>query len=92
VRATFDRRATPMDAALPAPLTAPFYASGNRITQWRAYVTRNSLLGAPTDFQQVGDLLTQFLQPLWDSLGAEGESAGDWPPGGPWSKGGGTGG
>jgi hypothetical protein len=90
VRATFERRATPIDAALPVPLTAPFYASGDRMPQWRAYVTRNSLAGAPTDFQQVGDLLTRFLQPVWESLGATGEIAGDWPPGGPWSSRGGT--
>lgn len=90
VRATFERRATPIGSALPVPLTAPFYASIDRITQWRAYVTRNGLTGAPTDFQQVGDLLTRFLQPVWESLGEAGENAGDWPPGGPWSTEGGT--
>lgn len=89
VRATFERRATPIDMALPVPLTAPFYSNGDRLTQWRAYVSRNSLEGAPTDFQQVGDLLTRFLQPVWNGLGAPNESAGDWPPGGPWSRGGG---
>jgi predicted nucleotidyltransferase component of viral defense system len=85
VRATFERRSTPTDAALPLPLTATFYASDDRITQWRAYVTRNGLIGAPTDFQQIGDLLTRFLQPVWESLGADAERASDWSPGGPWS-------
>jgi len=87
VRATFDRRKTPIDAALPAPLTAPFYADGDRMTQWRAYVIRNSLDGVPTDFQQVGDLLTRFLQPVWQGALDVRESAGDWEPGGPWSRG-----
>lgn len=86
VRATFERRATPMDEALPVALTAAFYASADRITQWRAYVTRNGLDDAPADFQQVGDLLTRFLQPVWESLGTAAESAEDWPPGGPWSR------
>lgn len=86
VRATFERRRTPIAAALPAPLTAPFYASADRMTQWQSYVTRNGLEGAPTDFQQVGDLLARFLQPVWESLGAAAESAGDWPPGGPWAN------
>ena len=90
VRATFDRRRTPIDAALPSPLTAPFYAASGRITQWRAYVTSNSLTGAPTDFQQVGELLTRFLRPVWESVLESGSDAGDWPPGGPWSRGGGT--
>lgn len=84
VRATFERRRTAIESALPAPLTAPFYADAMRMTQWRAYVTRNGLDGAPKDFQQVGDLLTRFLQPVWESLGVVSESAGDWPPGGPW--------
>jgi hypothetical protein len=84
VRATFERRRTLIDAALPVPLTAPFYASVDRMTQWRAYVTRNGLSGAPTDFQQVGELLERFLQPVWESLGAGADSAGDWSPGGPW--------
>lgn len=85
VRATFERRSTPIVAALPTPLAAAFYASGERLTRWRAYVTTNGLTGAPTDFQQVGDLLARFLQPVWESLGVEGESAGNWPPRGPWS-------
>ena len=90
VRATFERRATPIDTALPVPLAASFYVNGDRLTQWRAYVNRNGLDGAPTDFQQVGDLLTRFLQPVWEGVSAPGESAGDWLPGGPWSGGGGT--
>lgn len=85
VRATFERRSTPIDTAIPLPLNAPFYASADRITQWRAYVTRDGLNGTPTDFQQIGDLLTRFLQPVWESLGAEAERASDWSPGGPWS-------
>jgi hypothetical protein len=85
VRATFDRRATPVTAALPVPITAPFYASVERLSQWRAYVTRNDLKGAPTDFQTVGDLLTRFLQPVWEQLLVNGNATGDWPPGGPWS-------
>jgi hypothetical protein len=84
VRATFERRATPVTTALPAPLTAPFYASPDRLTQWRAYVTRNNLTGAPTDFQIVGDLLGRFLRPVWESLSADGASSDAWVPGGPW--------
>jgi len=90
VRATFQRRRTPLVAALPAPLRPSFYASADRLTQWRTYVTRNDLTGAPTDFQAVGELLTRFLQPVWEQLLAEGAGAGEWPPGGPWSRGGGT--
>lgn len=84
VRATFERRATAMTVAIPAPIAAPFYASADRLTQWRAYVTRNMLIGAPTDFQVVGELLTRFLQPVWEQLLEDGDATGTWPPGGPW--------
>ena len=48
---------TSIDAALPAALTPRFFADDARAQQWRAYVTRNSLPGAPTDFDSVGELI-----------------------------------
>ncbi len=84
VRATFERRRTPFPAGFPPPLAAPFYSTADRSTQWRAYVARNNLTGAPPDFQRVGDLLTRFLQPVWERLVSEEANMGDWPPGGPW--------
>jgi predicted nucleotidyltransferase component of viral defense system len=84
VRATFDRRATPVERALPAALAAPFYSNEVRAGQWRAYVNRKGLTDAPADFTQVGELLCAFLQPVWADAGTSGTQAGDWPPGGPW--------
>jgi hypothetical protein len=84
VRATFERRGTPMTAAIPTPITAPFYANAERLTLWRAYVTTRDLTGAPSDFQVVGELLIRLLQPVWEHLLKEGHAAGRWPPRGPW--------
>jgi hypothetical protein len=84
VRATFERRATPIDAAIPLPLTAPFYANADRSAQWRAYVTRNGLDGAPADFQLIGDLIGRFLQPVWESAATASEGASEWTPSGSW--------
>lgn len=83
-RATFERRATPVEDVLPAALAAPFYADGARATQWRAYVDRNQLTGVPGDFVQVGEQLIAFLRPVWEDLGAQEGSAGYWTDGGPW--------
>ena len=83
-RATFDRRATPVEAALPAALVASFYSDSSRASQWRAYVDRNTLTDAPADFTEVGQRLGAFLQPVWTDLRSEGAVAGDWPSGGPW--------
>jgi len=84
VKATFDRRRTPVQAELPEALAAPFYADESRASQWRAYVNRNGLSDAPADFAQVGDRIVTFLRPLWADLGSESATAGDWQNGGPW--------
>jgi len=87
VRATFDRRSTPVGGARPAALAASFYADGRRATQWRAYVDRNGLTDAPSDFAGVGERIVRFLEPIWLGAGErDGAVRGDWPPGGPWSS------
>ena len=84
VRATFERRRTSVQAALPDALAAPFYSDVARASQWRAYVTRNALSDAPGDFAQVGERIIAFLQPVWTDLSAGTATAGDWQNGGPW--------
>ncbi|HUX20940.1 MAG TPA: nucleotidyl transferase AbiEii/AbiGii toxin family protein, partial [Spirochaetia bacterium] len=84
VRATFDRRVTPVHAALPVALGAAFYSDPARAAQWRAYVGRNELTDAPADFIQIGERLAAFLGPVWSDVRANNASGGDWPAGGPW--------
>lgn len=84
VKATFERRRTTVQAALPEALAAPFYSNAARASQWRAYVTRNTLSDAPSDFTQVGDRITAFLQPIWTDVASGAGTSGDWENGGPW--------
>jgi hypothetical protein len=84
VKATFERRRTTVQAALPEALAAAFYSNAARASQWRAYVTRNTLSDAPSDFTQVGDRLTAFLQPIWIDVASSARTSGDWQNGGPW--------
>jgi predicted nucleotidyltransferase component of viral defense system len=84
IAATFDRRRTAITAALPAVLTPRFYADDIRARQWRAYLNRNELPGAPSDFVMVGELLRTFLGPIWGALVEERPFADSWPAGGPW--------
>lgn len=84
IAATFGRRHTPIDAALPAALAPRFYADDTRAEQWRAYLTRNALPGAPADFAAAGELLQAFLVPPWRALAARAEHSGAWRPTGPW--------
>jgi hypothetical protein len=84
VRATFDRRATPIAPDIPMALTGSFYANESRAEQWRAYVTRNRLDGVSRDFGVVGEVVIGFVRPLWEDLVAEREPVAHWAPGGPW--------
>jgi type I restriction enzyme, S subunit len=86
IAATFGRRNTPIDAAQPAALGPRFYADTARSTQWRTYLERNHLPGAPADFDSVGELIRQFLGPVWRGLAENVAFASNWPPGGPWNS------
>ena len=85
IAATFERRRTSIDIALPTALAPRFYADENRAGQWRAYLTRNALPGAPADLAAVGELIRAFLVPAWDALARKTAFASVWPAEGPWS-------
>jgi hypothetical protein len=85
IAATFDRRRTPIGATLPMALTPRFYADNRRAEQWRAYLTRNRLPGAPADWIEVGQLLQRFLQPPWQALSVGDPFSDVWSPNGPWT-------
>ena len=83
IAATFERRQTPIDTALPAALAPRFYADGTRSEQWRAYLTRNALPGVPAGFDAIGERLQSFLGPPWTALMARTRFSGVWRPAGP---------
>lgn len=68
IRATFERRATPIAEETPVALRATFYSDSPRAAQWRAYVMRSGMTGVPQDFGSVGERIISFLQPVWDVL------------------------
>jgi predicted nucleotidyltransferase component of viral defense system len=84
ISATFERRRTSIVASLPAALAARFYSDEGRSQQWRTYVTRNSLPGAPTDFAAAGEALRNFIGPIWSALSTGEQTISTWQPGGPW--------
>jgi hypothetical protein len=86
ITATFTRRNTAITPALPAGLAPRFYVDAARAGQWRAYLSRNELPGAPSDFAMVGEFLQTFLGPAWRALAAGQPFADSWPPTGPWSS------
>jgi predicted nucleotidyltransferase component of viral defense system len=86
IAATFERRRTAIDAALPVALTPRFFADGARVEQWRGYLSRNALPGASPDFTAIGELHLRFLGPVWDALATSRAFAAIWPPAGPWTN------
>jgi predicted nucleotidyltransferase component of viral defense system len=84
IAATFERRKTKIGSTLPAGLTPRFFADDARATQWRAYLDRNKLPGAPRNFAEAGERLRAFLEPVWMALAAGDKFSNTWPPGGPW--------
>jgi hypothetical protein len=84
ISATFERRRTAIDAALPAALT-PRFADDDRAAQWRAYLARNVLPGAPADWAAVGELLRAFLVPPGQAIADGRTFSTTWAPAGPWT-------
>jgi type I restriction enzyme S subunit len=85
IGATFERRHTAVEPTLPAVLTPRFYADDERAAQWRAYLTRNSLPGAPADWIAVGELLQAFLLQPYRAIADGRGFSNPWSPGGPWA-------
>jgi len=85
IAATFARRSTPIDTALPVALAPRFFADSARAGQWRAYLTRNALPGSPADFGAIGERIQSFLGPPWSALADRSAFTDAWPPAGPWS-------
>jgi hypothetical protein len=84
VAATFERRRTPITSVQSAALSTEFFSNDTRATQWRTYLDRNALPGAPADFTAVGATLTGFLGPVWTALGSGEDFTQYWDSGGPW--------
>ncbi|MBI3049220.1 MAG: nucleotidyl transferase AbiEii/AbiGii toxin family protein [Acidobacteria bacterium] len=85
IAATFERRRTVVNPAMPAALGPRFFADPAKTVQWRTYIDRNRLPGAPADFDVVGETLRAFLGPIWHALAGNEAHGSTWNPGGPWT-------
>ncbi len=84
IAATFARRRTATGGPLPALLTPAFFAEEARAAQWRAYLNRSGLPGAPANFEEVGEVLIAFIGPPWASLSEPSAFTSRWRLGGRW--------
>jgi hypothetical protein len=87
VRATFERRRTPIPETLPLALTPAFAALGSKLTQWRGFLTKSGVTSAPRDFEHVTGIIAEFLEPVIRAARVGAALNTVWPPGGPWQPG-----
>lgn len=63
IRATFERRQTPIPTTPPLALTADFASDSSKAIQWNAFLKKGKLVETPPPFTEVVDLLQRFLMP-----------------------------
>jgi hypothetical protein len=86
IRATFERRGTPIPSELPLALGDAFAGDADKQAQWRAFLRRGHLDNAPAGLPAVTERLSAFLLPP-ASAAAKGEAfpqrwgRGRWEPG-----------
>jgi predicted nucleotidyltransferase component of viral defense system len=84
IRATFERRKTPLEKGLPVALTPAFADDAIKNTQWTAFVRK-------TGARDIGDLpavvaaLAVFLERPLAAAAAAASFTARWPPGGTWT-------
>jgi predicted nucleotidyltransferase component of viral defense system len=83
IRATFERRKTPIPDLTPFGLTEEFAAAPDRVTQWSALIRRGRLK-QQVSLSRLLVVLRAFLVPILEALREEKPFAKAWPRGGPW--------
>ena len=84
IRATFERRQTPIPTVAPVGLTTEFFGDPNHQRQWAAFVKR---IGAPELSLQFADItagIESFLMPAAVMAAKGAGDAANWAPTGPW--------
>lgn len=84
VRATFERRGTPLPVASPREFTRSYLTAPERSVLWQSFWKRNRPNEPPASIEEMGDLLQSFLGPICVALFAGKPFSSSWTAGGPW--------
>jgi hypothetical protein len=84
LRATFERRRTPVPDSAPLALTPEFAEVEGKRKQWRAFLERNRIASTVESLDAVVDRVAAFLSPVMGAACAQEDFAETWSPGGPW--------
>ncbi len=83
-KATFKRRKTALPTETPIVLTTAFAKDQNKQKQWQAFLMKNRIEPARTDFVRIVETMRRFLLPPMLALIQRQRFRQVWPPGGPW--------
>jgi predicted nucleotidyltransferase component of viral defense system len=84
IRATFERRRTPVPAEVPVALSSEFAQDRAKQTQWRAFIGKGKLDTGGAGLDEVVVALRGFLKPPAEAAVAGGLLEMIWPASGPW--------
>lgn len=84
IRATFDRRKTPVPATAPIALTAAFAEQPVKRTQWQAFLRKGRVDASGSSLLEVAGALRDFLMPPARAAAGDERFEMVWPAGGPW--------
>ena len=84
IRATFDRRRTPLPDAVPLALTDEFCADRAKQSQWRAFTAKGNLATRAPSLSELAGILRSFLCPPMEAVRAALPFRQRWKPAGPW--------
>jgi predicted nucleotidyltransferase component of viral defense system len=86
VRATFDRRKTPIPGAEPVALSDEFAADTLKLNQWKAFLRRARLGKEAPPLRELVLALREFLLPILQAPANAPAPKMTWAPGGPWKR------
>jgi predicted nucleotidyltransferase component of viral defense system len=70
IRATFERRGTPLPAGTPFALTPEFHSDGQKSLQWKAFVKRLRLDSSTPALDEIAEGISRFVEaPLGEARG-----------------------
>jgi predicted nucleotidyltransferase component of viral defense system len=84
VRATFERRRTPIPESLPLAMTPAFAAIHAKQMQWQGFLGKSGLNSAPPQLSDVVVRIAAFLEPIITAARGSAMLKLAWIPGGPW--------
>ncbi len=84
IKATFDRRKTELPKTAPLALTKGFSEDDAKMKQWKAFVSKTTLLPKTTTLDEVVTVIAPFVLPPLEAARDARRFDAVWKPKGPW--------